>query len=423
MLLLMICRIPIFISMLIPTFIGIFYIRGWDALASVIEQVVWNQSHNYILTTIPMFILMGQLIYLSGISEELFNMFRNLFHGLKGNLAISTIGASALFAASTGSSVATTGTIGVLASKEMVSHGYNKALSSGSIVAGGTLGILIPPSTMFIVYGTLTEQSIGKLFIAGIIPGILLTLLFILTIYIAILIKPQLAPISDENEKVSLKQRFMYVKSSLWVIILFVIVIGGMYVGLFTPTEAAGVGALGALIIALIRKRMTWNLLFKSLAETLKTTGFIFAILIAAFCMNYFMSITNIPILLSDYFNNTNLSPILILILLILMYIVLGAIMDSNAIIVITIPIVLPLIVSLGYDLIWFGVLVTLVVEMALITPPVGLNCFVLNGVVPSFKLETIFKGAFLFVIPIVALIALLIIFPEIALYLPNNMD
>lgn len=419
-LLLIFLRIPIAISMIFVAFIGIYYLRNFDTLAVASKSIIWSQSHSYLLSTIPMFILMGEFIYMSGISREIFTMFQNWFGRIKGGLAVSTVGASALFAAASGSSVATTGTMGVMAFKEMNEAGYNKSLASGSIVAGGTLGILIPPSTIFIVYGMLTEQSIGQLLIAGIIPGILLTLLYMLTVYLSVSLQPGLAP---RGKKVSVKEKLQSLKSISWIVIVFIVVIGGMYIGFFSPTEAAGVGAFSTFIITIFRKKMTWALLIESLSRTLATTGFIFAIIIGAFILNYFLAMTKIPIVLANFLTSTNLSPIMILASIILMYILLGAVMDSLAMVVVTIPIVIPVIEALGYDLIWFGVIIVLVVEMALITPPMGMNCFVLKGVTPDVKLEEIFIGALRFVVPIIVLIVIVILFPEIILYLPNKMS
>lgn len=419
MFVLMFLRFPISIAMAVPAFLGINYVRDWGALTTAIETIIWDHSFSYTLTTIPMFVLMGELLFVSGISDELFQTFRHWMGRLKGGLGIATVGASAIFAAASGSSLATTGTMGVIASKEMLKSGYDKSLASGSIVAGGTLGILIPPSTMFIIYGMLTEQSIGQLLIAGIIPGILLTILYMLTIYLSVLIKPSLAPSLGSS---TWKDRFTSLKSTIWILMLFVLVIGGMYFGFFSPTEAAGVGAFGAVIIALVKRRLTVKTFVESASRTLRTTGFLFAIILAAFILNYFLAITKVPILLAEALTAVPLPPYVIFALIILIYVLLGAVMDSLAMIVVTIPIILPIINALGFDLIWFGVIIVIIVEMALISPPVGMNCFVLNGVAPELKLETIFKGAIRFVAPILVLIVLLYLFPEIALFLPNKM-
>mgnify|MGYP001255542688 CR=1 FL=1 len=420
MFLLMFLRVPIAIAMAVPAFIGILYVRDWRVLSTAIETIVWDHSFNYTLSTIPMFVLMGELLFVSGISQELFATFRHWFGKLRGGLAMAAIGASAIFAAASGSSLATTGTMGVISSREMLNANYHKPLIGGSIVAGGTLGILIPPSTMFIIYGMLTEQSIGKLLIAGILPGILLTVLYILTVAVAVKINPNLAPVGEGS---SWKERFVSLRSTGWILLLFALVIGGMYFGIFSPTEAAGVGAFGAFVIALARRKLTFQKFIESMSRTLRTTGFLFAIILAAFILNYFLAITRVPMLLANFLSETTLPPTMIFISIILMYILLGAVMDSMAMVVVTIPIVLPVIEALGYDLIWFGVIIVIVVEMALISPPIGMNCFVLNGVAPELRLEEIFKGALWFMIPLVVLIVLLMIFPEIVLYLPSQMS
>lgn len=419
MFILMFLRVPISIAMAVPAFIGILYIREWRVLATAIESNVWTHSFSYSLSTIPMFVLMGELLFISGISSDLFSTFRTWFSRLRGGLSMATIGASAVFAAASGSSVATTGTIGVLASKEMIKAGYDKSLSSGSIVAGGTLGILIPPSTLLIIYGMLTEQSIGALLIAGILPGILLTILFIITVSIIVMIKPNYAPI---GEKTTWKERFVSLKSTIWILLLFILVIGGMYVGLFGPTEAAGVGAMGAFVIALVKRKLTKNTVIEALQRTLRTTGFIFAIILSAFILNYFFAITRLPMALASLITDTGFPAWVVFSLIILIYIILGCIMDTMAMVVVTIPIVLPVIHSLGFDLIWFGIIIVMVVEMALISPPVGMNCFVLNGVAPELKLGEIFKGALWFMIPILVAVTILYLFPQIALFLPNSM-
>ncbi|MFC5604707.1 TRAP transporter large permease [Sporosarcina koreensis] len=418
MFILMFLRLPIAIAMAIPAFLGIYYVKGWKTLTTAIETIIWDHSFSYTLTTIPLFIWMGELLFVSGISNELFKMFRLWMGRLKGGLGLATIGASAIFAAASGSSLATTGTMGAIASKEMDRFGYKDSFSAGTIVAGGTLGILIPPSTAFIVYGMLTEQSIGKLLIAGIIPGIMLTGLYMLTVYISVLLKPELAPVTSSG---GWKEKLLSLKSTIWILILFTVVIGGMYIGLFSPTEAAAVGAFGAMMTALLKGKLTLKNFVEAASNTLKTTGFLFAIILAAFILNYFLAITRVPMLMANMINSLSLPNILIFVLIICMYLILGAFMDSLAMIVITIPIILPIINAMDMDLIWFGVIIVLVIELGLITPPVGMNCYVLKGV-SDYSLETIFKGAARFIIPIVVMIFILYFFPQIALYLPSKM-
>ncbi|MFA8440133.1 TRAP transporter large permease [Pueribacillus sp. YX66] len=419
MFILMFSRVPIAVSMVIPAAIGIIYLRGWDVLLATVNSIVWEHTFSYTLTTIPLFVLMGQFLYTCGFSEELFAMFRKWVGKLKGGLGLATIGSSAMFAASSGSSLATTGTIGTIASKEMLQAGYSKVLTGGSIAAGGTLGILIPPSTMMILYGVMTEESIGRLLIAGIVPGILLTIFFMLTINVVALVKPSLVP-PPEDFNVTWRERFASLKSSVWILILFTIVIGGIYAGFFTATEAAGVGALGAAIIALARRKLTVKTFSQAIFSTVRTTGFIFAIVISAFILNYVLTITRLPNQLANFLFEKDLSPLMIFVLIVIMYIILGAVMDTMAMIVVTIPLILPILEMHNFDLIWFGVIMVLLVEMALISPPIGMNCFVLNGVVKELDLISIFKGTLIFIIPIIGLIGLLYSFPDIALLLPN---
>ena len=420
MFLLMFLRVPIAVAMSVPGILGAWYLRGWEPMTTMLNTVVWSHSYSYTLSTIPMFVLMSELIFLSGISSDLFDVFRKWLGAFRGGLALATVGASAIFAAACGSSVASTATIGIVASKEMQKAGYSDMLSSGAVVGGGTLGILIPPSTAFIIYGMLTEESIGKLLIAGILPGLLLTLLYMLTVYGAVLVRPSLGPAVERS---SWKDRFIALRSILWIAILFVLVIGGMYVGLFSPTEAAGVGAFGAFVIAVIRRRLTWRNLSESLTNTVKVTGFLFAIILGAFILNYFLAITRLPANLAAVISGLGWHPVAVLLVILLLYLVLGAIMDALAMVVITIPIILPTVKALGFDLIWFGVIVVVMIEMALLSPPVGMGCFVLKGVNPSLRMEDIYKGALLFMLPIFVLIALLIAFPDIALLLPRLME
>ncbi|WP_066304216.1 TRAP transporter large permease [Bacillus sp. FJAT-29814] len=420
MFVLMFLRVPIAISMTLPGILGILYLRGPVALESAIESITWTQSFSYTFSTVPMFMLMGELLFISGISTDLFDTFRKWFGNFKGGLATSTIGASALFAAASGSSVASTGTMGVIAHKEMQRSGYNDKFSSGTIAAGGTLGILIPPSGAFIIYGILTEQSIGKLLIAGIIPGIVLTVLFIMTILITVKFQPHLAP--DMNMKYSWKEKLVALKSTLWILVLFAIVIGGMYAGWFSPTEAAGVGAAVSVILAMAKRKLNLKSLITALERTLRSTGFLFAIIIGAFILNYFLALTGLPKYLASFITSLDVPWWVVMLLILAMYFVLGCVMDSLAMIVITMPIIVPIIQALGFDLIWFGVWIVVIIELALITPPVGMNCFVLKGAVPELRLEDIFKGALRFVVPIIVMLVLLVLFPNMALWLPNHM-
>ena len=419
MLALMLLRIPIAISMVLPAMAGILYLKNWNVLATSVETIIWSKSMNYTLSTIPMFVLMGEMLTFSGISSELYSSFRTWFGKLKGGLGMATIGASAVFAAASGSSIANTGTIGVMASKEMLKAGYSKALTGGSIVAGGSLGILIPPSTFLILYGMMTEQSIGKLLTAGIIPGILLAILFVITISIVAKIKPEMAP---GGESASWKERFVSLKSTFWILLLFIVVIGGMFIGVFGPTEAAGIGALCATIMAWLKKKLTWQVFKEAVLRTCITSGFIYAIIISAFLFNYLLTISKVPLLISTSLAEANLPKAITFILIVIMYVLLGAVMDSMAAVVVTVPIIMPILLNYDFNLIWFGIVMCLLVEVALISPPHGMNIMILNGVVPELQLEKIFAGALLFMIPIFLLVFLLYLFPEIVLFLPDRM-
>lgn len=418
MFVLMFSRVPIAISMAVPGILGAVYLRGWDAVGSMLNTVVWDQSASYIFSTIPLFVLMGELLFAANITKDLFESFRKWFGSLRGGLGMATIGASSIFAASSGSSIAATGTMGLIATGEMRKSGYKDAFSGGTVVAGGTLGVLIPPSTAFIIYGLMAEQSIGKLLIAGIIPGILLTIIFMLIIYVSVLINPSLAPRS--NLKFTWKEKFVSLKSTIWFISLFVLVIGGMYIGIFSPTESAGIGAAGALTLCLIRGGLTFKKLVTAFSRTVQTTSFMFAIILGAYILNYFLALTRLPIVLAQWVTDSGISAYTLLFSIILLYILLGMVMDLVAVMVITMPVFLPTLVAFDFDLIWFGVIIVILIEMAMITPPVGINCFVLKGAVPDLHLGDIFKGSIRFVVGLAILLAIMIVYPEIALFLPD---
>ena len=338
---------------------------------------------------------------------------------VRGGLALSTIGSGAVFAAASGSSVATTGTLGTMAAKEMVDAGYGKTLVSGVIVAGGGLGILIPPSTVLILYATLTEQSVGKLLVAGILPGIFLTALFMVTVWAVVAFRPQLAPPGLAYPWLLKLRSLLHIS---WFVGLFLLVIGGMYIGLFSPTEAAGVGAVAASMAGLLSRRLSWGKLYSALSNSARTTGFIFAIVLASFLLNHLLAISGLAAALAEFVGGVALPEPMIFAVILGTYLLLGCFMDAFAMIVVTVPLMLPIIEAMGQDPIWFGVVVVLMVELALITPPIGMNNFVLNGVAPSLGLANIFKGALIFVVPIISLVWILYFAPVIATYLPSQM-
>jgi C4-dicarboxylate transporter, DctM subunit len=420
MFLLMFLRVPVAISMIIPALLGILFLKNERVLLAALQSLVWDNSFNYIMVTIPLFVLMGHLISVSGISSDLYTTFKLWFGKIKGGLGLATIGSSALFAAASGSSIATASTIGLVASKEMLAAGYNKSFTSTTILSGGTLGMLIPPSTLLIMYGYLTGQSIAKLLLAGIIPGIILTIMYMITVYVSVMVNPKLGPVQEVNA--TWRERFGSLKNTGWIIAIFAIVILGIFTGIFTSTEAAAVGAFCTLIVALFRRKLTWKNFLNALLDTATTTGFIFAIVLGSYILNYFLAITRIPMVLAEFLSGTQLSSLGIFLLILLMYLILGCFMESMAMVVITLPIVIPIMQLYHFDLIWFGIIMVIIVEVALITPPVGMLNFVLNGIAPELKLTQIFKGGVLVLIPMFIFVAILYLFPEIVLYLPNHM-
>jgi C4-dicarboxylate transporter DctM subunit len=415
---------PIGIVMGLVGFLGMAYVGGTNAAFTSMGSSPYTTASSYSLSVVPLFVLMGSFCFFSGLSRDLYNTAYKWLGHLPGGLAMATVGGCAGFAAVSGSSVATTATMGMVALPEMKRYNYNPKLATGCIAAGGSIGILIPPSIILVIYGILTEQSIGKLFLAGFIPGILEALFYMMTIYILCRMNPLWGP---RGEKSNLKQRLVSLKDTWGVLALFVLVIGGIYMGVFTPTEAAGVGAFGALLFALGmsvlgRRQFTWRNFVDSLIDTGKTTAMVFVILIGANILGYFLAITRLPFALSDYVAGLAVDRYLILSIIIFVYLFLGAIMSSMAMIVLTVPILFPVITALGFDPIWFGILIVRVVEIGQITPPVGINVFIMQGIAKDIPMYDIFRGIFPFLIADILHVILLIAVPGIALFLPGLM-
>jgi tripartite ATP-independent transporter DctM subunit len=412
-------RMPVAIAMAIVGVVGFGFMNGWAPALSMLADEAFVISNNYELIVIPLFILMGNFASVSGMSRDLYNAAYSWFGHWRGGLASATIAACAGFAALSGSSVASAVTMGRVALPEMQRFNYNSKLATGCIAAGGTLGILIPPSTGFIIYAILTEESIGRLFLAGVFPGILLATLFIISIYIQTRINPDLGPAGPKS---SARDRIKSVKQSVSMIFIVFITIGGIYGGIFTPTEAAGVGAMLALLLTLFRRKLNKETLSDVLYQTIRTTGLVFLILIGAHVFNPFLALTEIPSDLANLLTGLDLSPYAVMLILMAAYVVLGSFLEGFAMLVLTLPIVHPLIVELGFDPIWFGVLIVITIEIGLITPPVGVNVFVVKGIAGDVPLRDIFAGVIPFWIAMIVCILLLMIFPEIALFLPNTM-
>jgi C4-dicarboxylate transporter DctM subunit len=417
--LLMFVKIPVGFVMAIVGFTGFGLLISWDASLSLLARDFFSVFSSYNLTVIPLFVFMGQVAHHSGMSGRLFNTAHKFLGHLPGGLAIATIGACAGFSAICGSTSATAATMASVALPQMKKYNYDPALATGVVAAGGSLGILIPPSTIFIIYGIMTEQSIGKLFMAGVLPGILLTLLFILTIVIWTHLRPD---ICEKAPKATWKERIASLTGVIETFILFVMVMGGLFVGLFTPTEAAAIGAFGTLLIALIGRNLSWRGLIRSLDETTRVSCMIFVIVAGATVFGHFLAVTGIPANIGTWVSELALPPPVIIGLIILVYLVLGCLMDSLAMIMLTIPIFFPVVTTLGYDPIWFGVIIVLVTEMGVITPPVGINVYVVAGVARDVPLHIIFKGATHLLMALLVTAILLILFPQIATYLPSLM-
>ena len=410
---------PIAFAMALVGFLGFVYLGGLDGGLSILGVTFFAGGTSYTLSVIPLFVLMGQFASHSGMSHQIYRAVESWLGYRRGGLAMATVGACAGFAAISGSSVATAATMGTVTLPEMKKYRYGLSLATGTVAAGGTLGILIPPSATFVFYAILTEQSIGKLFIAGILPGILLAALFMLAINIRVRINPAIAPRSD---RVPLKERITALKGVWGMLVLFVVVMGGIYTGVFTPTEAAGIGAFGAFVFALLTRKMTWQHFVSSLRLTGETTGMIFIIVIGAYIFGYFLAITRIPSELADYMAGLQVSKYIILAGVVIIYTILGMFLDGWAIMVLTIPIIHPLMVNLGFDPIWFSVMVVIMLEMALITPPVGVNVFIIKGIAKDVPMFTIFRGIWPFWLAMLICLLILTIFPKIALFLPATM-
>jgi C4-dicarboxylate transporter DctM subunit len=417
---LLLLRMPIGLSMALTGFLGFSILSTFKAGFSMLGLVTYQTASNYTLTVIPLFILMGQFACHSRMGADLYQGIYRWIGFLPGGLAMATVAACAGFAAVSGSSLATAATLATVALPEMKRFGYDDRLATGSVAAGGTLGILIPPSTVMVIYGILTEQPIGTLFVAGILPGILLSGLFLITIYILTARNPELGP---AGPRFSLRERIGALQSMGGLLGLFILVIGGLYAGWFTPTEAAGIGAFGALLVTLSKRRLNRENLLASLAETTLTSAMIFLILIGANIFGYFLAVSQIPEWVIGRVTALGMNRYLVLGVVSLVYMVLGCLMEGLAIMVITLPVIYPMMMNLGFDPIWFGIVITLFMEMSLITPPVGMNVFVISGVARDVPMAVIFRGILPFFLAMVVCLVLLILAPQIALFLPGTMS
>lgn len=419
LLLLIMVRVPIGFAMGFVGFFGFVYLNdyNWIAALSMSSRRVIDTSQDYSLSVIPLFILMGNLVTRSGLSNELYKASFSFLGHLKGGLSLATVVACGAFSAICGSSLATAATMAKVSMPPMRKYGYSDSLATASIAAGGTLGILIPPSVILVIYGIMTEQSIRELFAAGFLPGLLGIILYMGAVSWTVWRDPKAGP---RGEKMNAKQRIKALKGVWGVLILFSVVMGGIYGGIFTPTEAAGIGAMGAFIIALLRRSLNFKILFDVLADTAHTTASLFVVVIGALIFSNFVNRAGLPDELLKLITGYDMSPMMVIFVIIGIYIVLGAVFESLSMLLLTVPIFYPVVQNLGFDLVWFGIVVVVVTEISLITPPVGLNVFVLSGVLKDVSTGTIFRGVTPFWTADIIRLLLITLIPVIATFLPD---
>lgn len=417
--LLMIFRTPVAFAMLLAGFFGMWAIEGLRTAGALILTETYSAVASETLIVVPMFVLLGNIASTAGFSRGLYDAAFAWVGHYRGGLASASVLGCAAFSAVSGSSVATAVTIGKVALPEMKRLGYADGLATGSVAAGGTLGFLIPPSTGFVLYAILTEQSIGRLFMAGILPGLLLMVLFMVTVWLIALRNPSLAP---PGPNLPIRHRLRSLGRAGPLLAVMVLTIGGIYVGAFTPVEASGIGAALVILLALAARKLGWPGFVEAVMDTLKTTAMLYMIVIGANVLNPFFAVTQIPALLGTGLQDLGLGAYGTLIVIILAYVLMGMFMDGLSMLVISIPVVYPVITQAGFDPIWFGVVAVIVIEMGMITPPVGLNVFVVRGVAQDVPLATVFRGIVPFLLAMLLGLILIILVPQIALLIPNSM-
>jgi tripartite ATP-independent transporter DctM subunit len=411
---LMFLRMPIAFAMLTVGFGGAAYFSGVPSALQLLASDVYRQFSSYSMAVVPLFIFMGQIIFNTGMSTKLFDAAYKWIGSFRGGVAATTIAASIAFSSVSGSNAAATATMGSVALPEMKRYNYDRRLAGGSVAIGGTLGILIPPSTALIIIAVQSEQSIATLFKAALAPGLLVGVLLLATAFVIAWRRPELGPAGTKS---TWPERFRSLGGVVEVVILFLFAIVGMFVGLFTPTEAAGVGAAGAVIIALVTRQLTWERFWKSIIETLRTSAFVVLLVAGAIVFGRFLALTRLPFDLAEWVSELPVAPTVILLVVIAIYLVGGALMDALGFLVISIPIFFPLMTALGYDLVWTTIIVTLVTTIGAVTPPVGVNVFIVSGLDKSYDVVTVFRGVMPFYIPYALAIALFIIVPEMILF------
>ncbi len=408
---------PLGFSMLLVGFLGFGWLRGWEPALETVSHQILDTFLNNNFAALPLFLLMGAFVHRAALSDDLYDAAYAWLGHRRGGLAMATIAACGGFAAVSGSSAATAATMAKVAVPSMRRFKYADSLAAGTVAAGGTLGFLIPPSVALIVYGVLTEEDIAALFMAGIVPGILTILLYISVIIIVTRIWPKMGP---PGERTSWSDRFRTLYKVWAVLALFLLILGGISFGVFTPNEAGGIGAIGALFFAFARKKMTLVIFFEALIDAGKTTAMLLTIIMGALVLNNFVNLAGLPIAIIDLIQSFNLAPTAVMLAILAMYVVLGMVIEGLAMIFLTVPIFVPVVEGLGFDLIWFGIVMVMVVEISLITPPIGLNVFILKSMLPDVPLASIFRGIIPFFIADITRLLLVVFFPALALVLPS---
>lgn len=410
-------RLPVAFSMVLVGFLGMQHMLGPQGALANVGQTAFDAAVNYELSVVPLFVLMGNFVARARLAEELYTASNAFLGHRRGGLAMATVVACGGFSAICGSSLATAATMAKVAVPSMRRYRYDDALAAGSIAAGGTLGILIPPSVVLVVYGILTQTSIGKLFAAGVMPGLVAIGFYLMAVWVVVTLRPQAGP---AGERQTWAQRAQALSRVWGVLLLFAIVMGGIYGGVFSPTEAAGIGAFGAFVFALVRRALTWRSFVEVMLESATTTAMLFMVLIGALLFANFINLTDFPGALLAVAERFRETPWLVIAAIVVIYLLLGCVFESLSMILLTVPIFFPLVVKLGYDPVWFGIVVVVVTEISLITPPVGLNVFVLRGVLPDVRTGTIFRGVTPFWIADLFRLAVIIAVPALSLWLPS---
>jgi C4-dicarboxylate transporter DctM subunit len=411
--------VPIGVGLGIVAFGGMWMLVGCNAALLKMAVTPLRLVSDYDMSVMPLFLLMAQVCSTSGISKDIYNVASKWFGRLPGGVAMASIGACAIFAAISGSAVACAATIGMIAIPEMRRLGYDDALSTGTVAAGGTLGTTFPPSFTLILYGILTETSIGQMFMAGIVPGILQAIFYMITIYVMCKLKPELGPRGPAS---TFKEKIVSLASCGEIVALVIIVMAGIALGWFTPTEAGSVGAAGAILFTTVRRRLTWKTFKLACFNTMRTTGMVFLILVGAFLFTYFIALTNLPTTLSSMILGLNVPPMAVIWIIIGIYMLLGTAMEEAAMVMLTIPIFAPLVATLGFDKVWFGIIVVRMMQIGMISPPVGITLFVIKGISKDTPISTIYKGVLPYIVADTFHVILIVFVPIIVLFLPRLM-